>query len=148
MHMQGTPEQIAWAAGVFEGEGCIIARANTSGELIIGMTDRDVLERFHEIVGVGTITTELRKPPHSTCYRWSVSNARDCTMVLEALLPWFCERRTAVATALLERMKACRADDCRWAFLDTSKNRSRAWCSMESCGNRAKVHTYRQRHHR
>lgn len=46
-----------------------------------------------------------------------------------------------------ERMKACRADDCRWAYLDTSKNRSRCWCSMESCGNRAKVHAYRQRHH-
>jgi predicted RNA-binding Zn ribbon-like protein len=45
-----------------------------------------------------------------------------------------------------ERMKACKADDCRWAFLDTSKNRSRAWCSMESCGNRAKVNAYRQRH--
>jgi predicted RNA-binding Zn ribbon-like protein len=45
-----------------------------------------------------------------------------------------------------ERMKACKADDCRWAFLDTSKNRSRAWCSMESCGNRAKVHAYRRRH--
>jgi predicted RNA-binding Zn ribbon-like protein len=45
-----------------------------------------------------------------------------------------------------ERMKACRADDCRWAFLDTSKNKSRAWCSMESCGNRAKVNAYRQRH--
>jgi predicted RNA-binding Zn ribbon-like protein len=44
------------------------------------------------------------------------------------------------------RMKACKADDCRWAFLDTSKNRSRAWCSMDSCGNRAKVHAYRQRH--
>jgi len=45
-----------------------------------------------------------------------------------------------------ERMKACKAEDCRWAFLDTSKNRSRAWCSMESCGNRAKVNAYRQRH--
>ena len=44
------------------------------------------------------------------------------------------------------RMKACKADDCRWAFLDTSKNRSRGWCSMDSCGNRAKVHAYRQRH--
>jgi predicted RNA-binding Zn ribbon-like protein len=45
-----------------------------------------------------------------------------------------------------ERMKSCRAEDCRWAFLDTSKNKSRAWCSMESCGNRAKVNAYRQRH--
>jgi predicted RNA-binding Zn ribbon-like protein len=45
-----------------------------------------------------------------------------------------------------ERVKACRADDCRWAFLDTAKNRSRAWCSMRSCGNRAKVQAYRERH--
>jgi predicted RNA-binding Zn ribbon-like protein len=45
-----------------------------------------------------------------------------------------------------ERMKTCRAEDCRWAFLDTSKTKSRAWCSMESCGNRAKVNAYRQRH--
>jgi predicted RNA-binding Zn ribbon-like protein len=44
-----------------------------------------------------------------------------------------------------ERMKACRADDCRWAFLDTAKNRSRAWCSMEDCGNREKARAYRER---
>jgi predicted RNA-binding Zn ribbon-like protein len=54
----------------------------------------------------------------------------------------------AMVDGTWERMKACRADDCRWAFLDTSKNRSRAWCSMESCGNRAKVNAYRQRHQR
>ena len=52
----------------------------------------------------------------------------------------------AMVDGIWERMKACRAGDCRWAFVDTSKNKSRAWCSMESCGNRAKVHAYRQRH--
>lgn len=33
------------------------------------------------------------------------------------------------------------ADDrgCGFLFLDTSKNHSRRWCSMESCGNRAKA---------
>jgi predicted RNA-binding Zn ribbon-like protein len=57
---------------------------------------------------------------------------------------------TEVAAAMSDgtwsRMKACRAEDCRWAFLDTAKNRSRAWCSMDSCGNRAKVQAYRERH--
>jgi predicted RNA-binding Zn ribbon-like protein len=28
---------------------------------------------------------------------------------------------------------------CGFLFLDTSKNHSRRWCSMESCGNRAKA---------
>jgi predicted RNA-binding Zn ribbon-like protein len=43
------------------------------------------------------------------------------------------------------RMKACRAEDCRWAFYDRSRNRSRAWCSMSECGNRAKARSYRAR---
>jgi predicted RNA-binding Zn ribbon-like protein len=52
----------------------------------------------------------------------------------------------AMSTPNWARMKACRADDCRWVYLDTAKNRSRAWCSMSSCGNRAKVSAYRSRH--
>jgi predicted RNA-binding Zn ribbon-like protein len=56
------------------------------------------------------------------------------------------EVAAGMADGTWERLKACRADDCRWAFLDTAKNRTRAWCSMQSCGNRAKVQAYRERH--
>jgi predicted RNA-binding Zn ribbon-like protein len=52
-----------------------------------------------------------------------------------------------MADGTWQRVKACRAGDCRWAFLDTAKNQSRAWCSMQSCGNREKVRAYRRRHH-
>jgi len=45
----------------------------------------------------------------------------------------------------LDRIKICPADDCRWAFYDTSRNRSRQWCSMEVCGNRAKARAHRER---
>ena len=44
-----------------------------------------------------------------------------------------------------ERLKVCPADDCAWAFYDRSRNRSRTWCSMEVCGNRAKTRAYRDR---
>jgi predicted RNA-binding Zn ribbon-like protein len=44
------------------------------------------------------------------------------------------------------RLKICAADDCAWAFYDTSKNRSKIWCSMQVCGNRAKTRSYRARH--
>ena len=43
------------------------------------------------------------------------------------------------------RVKACVADDCRWAFWDSSRNRSGRWCDMAVCGNREKVRTYRSR---
>jgi predicted RNA-binding Zn ribbon-like protein len=33
----------------------------------------------------------------------------------------------------------CAGEGCSWLFLDTSRNRSRRWCSMEDCGNRAKA---------
>jgi len=46
----------------------------------------------------------------------------------------------------LERVKQCEDErGCGFLFIDTSKNRSRRWCSMESCGNRAKVQRHRAR---
>jgi predicted RNA-binding Zn ribbon-like protein len=45
-----------------------------------------------------------------------------------------------------KRLKACRDEHCRVAFYDKSRNRSRAWCSMEVCGNREKARTFRARH--
>jgi predicted RNA-binding Zn ribbon-like protein len=45
-----------------------------------------------------------------------------------------------------ERLKACRASDCEWAFIDSAKNHSRSWCSMKVCGNREKARVFRERH--
>jgi predicted RNA-binding Zn ribbon-like protein len=45
----------------------------------------------------------------------------------------------------LERVRECPGDDtCGWLFLDTSRNGSRRWCDMRTCGNRAKA----KRHYR
>ena len=43
------------------------------------------------------------------------------------------------------RLKLCGADTCRWVFYDRSKNRSSRWCTMASCGNRAKARRFRQK---
>jgi predicted RNA-binding Zn ribbon-like protein len=43
------------------------------------------------------------------------------------------------------RVRECGGDTCRWLFVDTSKNRSRQWCSMQSCGNRQKARRHYQR---
>jgi predicted RNA-binding Zn ribbon-like protein len=43
----------------------------------------------------------------------------------------------------LDRLKVCAA--CPWLFLDTSRNRSRRWCSMSECGARLKMRRYRAR---
>lgn len=46
----------------------------------------------------------------------------------------------------LQRVKECPPPDgCGWLYLDTSKNRSRQWCSMKTCGNASKVRRFRNR---
>lgn len=42
----------------------------------------------------------------------------------------------------LAKLKRCANDHCKWLFVDDSKNGSRRWCSMSSCGNRAKAHRH------
>lgn len=41
-------------------------------------------------------------------------------------------------------LKRCGNPLCRWVFVDGSRNRSRRWCDMAACGNRAKVARHRR----
>ena len=43
------------------------------------------------------------------------------------------------------RLKICASDECRWAFYDSSRNRSGTWCQMQTCGNQIKNRAYRRR---
>lgn len=45
----------------------------------------------------------------------------------------------------LARVRECAGEPCGWLFLDTSRNRTRRWCSMASCGNRAKARRHYER---
>ena len=38
-----------------------------------------------------------------------------------------------------KRIKKCNDPACGWLFVDTSRNKSRRWCDMSDCGNRAKA---------
>jgi predicted RNA-binding Zn ribbon-like protein len=48
-------------------------------------------------------------------------------------------------SAQLARVRACAADNCRWLFLDTSRNHTRRWCQMQVCGNRMKARRFQAR---
>jgi predicted RNA-binding Zn ribbon-like protein len=65
-----------------------------------------------------------------------------CRGALAALLAGVAQ---AHAQGTWERLKACSAASCQWAFYDRSKNRSGRWCSMQTCGNRTKTRAYRSR---
>jgi predicted RNA-binding Zn ribbon-like protein len=50
-----------------------------------------------------------------------------------------------VRSAQAARLKRCAGDNCGWLFVDTTKNGSRRWCSMDDCGSRAKARRYYRR---
>lgn len=66
---------------------------------------------------------------------------------LDAML-WPVMRSAAdlLTSADLRRVRQCaRREGCDWLFVDTSKNQSRRWCSMSTCGSRDKARRYYQR---
>jgi predicted RNA-binding Zn ribbon-like protein len=50
-----------------------------------------------------------------------------------------------LTAGLLSSIRVCEGRDCGWLFLDTSRNRTRRWCDMKICGNRAKARRHHER---
>ncbi|MEX0284716.1 MAG: CGNR zinc finger domain-containing protein [Paracoccaceae bacterium] len=42
----------------------------------------------------------------------------------------------------ISRVRMCSGPDCGWMYLDESRNQSRKWCMMQTCGNRAKARRF------
>jgi predicted RNA-binding Zn ribbon-like protein len=79
---------------------------------------------------------KARLTPHGGGFVWSWSPEE---APVEAVLgPIALSALTLLTQADLSRIKQCQGDHCGWLFLDTTKNKSRRWCEMEVCGNRAK----------
>jgi predicted RNA-binding Zn ribbon-like protein len=77
-------------------------------------------------------------------YRWLLDKLKPTVPSLLAPVLW--SAGDLLAEARLARVRRCANDKCQWLFLDDSKSGTRRWCSMRSCGNRAKAHRHYLRH--
>lgn len=94
----GKQSNVAWAAGLFEGEGCLTIRGPwKSAALSLSSTDLDVLERFREVVGEGSIIGPDVRGSNKPIWRWHVQGAAEVLVVIRLLEPYFGERRKARA---------------------------------------------------
>jgi predicted RNA-binding Zn ribbon-like protein len=100
------------------------------------------LEVFN--AGLATALSHARLAPAEDGFVWEWAGGRAAG--LEAPL-WEVVRSAAdlLTSADVRKVRECGGADCRWLFLDTSKNRSRQWCSMQSCGNREKARRHYER---
>ncbi|MCZ1003786.1 CGNR zinc finger domain-containing protein [Streptomyces mirabilis] len=134
----------------------------TEGDLTHARTLREALHRLvraamagrHPTRPMSRGPTRRRPAPTSPPARRS----RGTTARTPAALRWTAERPGPAALAtvardavllvggpLLARVKECENPECSLLFLDDSQARRRRWCSMDRCGNLAKVAGYRSR---
>jgi predicted RNA-binding Zn ribbon-like protein len=74
--------------------------------------------------------------PFEGNYVWSWAPRK--TPIEAVLGPISLSALTTLQQADLSRIKQCQGEKCGWLFFDATKNKSRRWCEMEVCGNRAK----------
>lgn len=91
-----TKAMIAWVAGIYEGEGCCGIRRSAI-RLELTMTDHDIITRFHEAVGVGTVRGPYFRNGSEGRYKavthWGCGGD-DAIELLQIMLPWLGERRS------------------------------------------------------
>ena len=140
----------ALAAADAAGADAVLARARALREAIYRVfTARAAgealptsdLERISEENARAGVNRLLTPAGIGRCsFEWRGTDALD-----RPLWPVAVSAVNLAASDAAERVKECATDNCTWLFLDASKNRSRKWCEMAECGNRAKA---RRHYHR
>lgn len=90
--------EVAWAAGLFEGEGCISKQSGATKRCVrlnIDSTDLDVLERLPRIFTVGTITGPTCIANRKPIWHYNINKQGDILMVMELIGPFLGKRRMA-----------------------------------------------------
>lgn len=91
--------ELAWAAGLFDGEGCIHAlkRQENTFQVSLGMVDECTVNRFAQIIGYSRPLSvqwhSKRNPKHNDAYYWRTSKREDILVVLKRLFPYLVTKR-------------------------------------------------------
>ena len=97
-------KSIEWAAGLFEGEGCITIVQGNKPQMFLRMTDEDVVQDFYNIVNVGKILgpyNTKNKSYYKAVYHWRLYKKKEIKHLIESLLPYLGVRRKQIALEAL-----------------------------------------------
>lgn len=106
---------IAWAAGIIEGEGSIQSARRkqkaSQGHYIairvrVVMSDRDILERLQRIFNIGRVSAyrNTQGLGKKQLYRWEAASRRDVAAVCDAIYQWMGDRRRCQIDALRQML--------------------------------------------
>lgn len=84
----------------------------------------------------------IKRTPEEFVWEWAEAHeSLEC--MLWAVVRAACE--LLVDKEALLYLRECPGEGCNWLFVDKSRNRTRRWCDMNVCGNRAKVAAHYER---
>jgi predicted RNA-binding Zn ribbon-like protein len=117
-----------------------LERARVLREALFGLLSR------RDEAGLAVLRQELRaaygRPSLSSAPPFRLGWEED-PAALDRMLGSVVRSAVALLTSEeLDRVRVCGADNCDWLFLDESRSRSRQWCDMAVCGNRAKARRF------
>ncbi len=103
--------------------------------------ERDDLEDINEALAPCLAQARLALEGEQVVWAWADTPALDRVL-------WPVARSAAdlLISEERERVRECAGKNCTWLFMDTSRNHSRHWCDMQSCGNRAKAKRHYHKH--
>lgn len=86
--------QIAWVAGLLEGEGTFIRRSGNSCVISCEMTDKDTIEKLFSFVGTGNIYfCSARNEAWKDTWKWQLTDSLCILELLQLIYPWMSDRR-------------------------------------------------------
>lgn len=139
----------AWAGGNLSKDARPLARrefdrALEVRETIYRVFDAAARGKAPAIVDIEALNEALAAAPARTVLRrersgfsWEVD--MKSTTALAQLAPVLWTAGDLLTGTKLDKVRRCANPDCGWLFLDDSRAGKRRWCSMTSCGNRAKA---------
>src|SRR5713101_5647962 len=106
--IERTREEIAWIAGLLEGEGCfsINNKYDIQPQIHIRMTDLDVIERARSILGGNCVIREEKRNNKNSklknIFNYSISSSKLALEWMHILYPWMGRRRQSKIRQIIE----------------------------------------------
>lgn len=142
--LNAPPDLAAWTKA---------AKAPTAREFDAALALRETIYRLFDAQAQGrqgsardleALNQALARAPNRTTlkrgragYEWDVDGRPGTALALLAPVLW--SAGDLLSGPRLDRVRRCANPECGWLFLDDSRAGKRRWCSMQSCGNRAKA---------
>jgi predicted RNA-binding Zn ribbon-like protein len=132
-----------WAAAQPEAAAALLANAIALRELVFRLFAAVAAGTQAAEADLALLNTALAAAPPRVhlarlgeTYAWQADAMPTAPSLLAPIL-W--SAADLLVQAPHRRIRICANPDCGWLFIDASKNGTRRWCDMSSCGNRAKA---------